>query len=71
MPAGCHDNHAKGASHPMAKLTEKDAQTIRSSSESNPTLAARYGIHTCTVWNIRTRRNWKCLDQEKGQPSQQ
>jgi hypothetical protein len=62
-PVGVHDGHLKGEDHNMAKLTEKDARAIKSSSESNPTLAERYGVHTSTVWLIRTGRNWKCLDE--------
>jgi hypothetical protein len=47
----------------MAKLSEEEAKTIRSSSEGNTTLARRYNVHTCTIYNIRTGRNWQCLDQ--------
>jgi hypothetical protein len=61
MPAGIHDGHLKGELHAMAKLSQKDAETIRSSRESNPALASRYNVHSTTIWLIRSNRRWTHL----------
>ena len=42
MRIGIHDGHAKGESHPMAKLTDEVVREIRKSSESSDALAARF-----------------------------
>ena len=42
-----------------AKLTADDVRAIRSSSESDTALSARYGIKRENIWAARTRRTWK------------
>lgn len=53
---------ARGERIAHAKLTEESVQAIRSSSESGPVLAARYGIGVKHVSVIRTRKAWAWLD---------
>ena len=48
-----------GEAHGRAKLTTATIYTIRASSETPKTLAARYGISRRTVWGIWTRQRWR------------
>lgn len=48
----------KGAEHHQAKLTESDVRAIRRSTELGREIAARYGLSTTQVYDIRKRRSW-------------
>lgn len=58
--AGTHkqnmDDVAKTMSHPKRKLTSCEVAEIRSSSESQRTLARRYGVSQRSIWDV-IRRN--------------
>lgn len=52
------------ASHPRAKLTEDQVREIRLQHATGcglKAIGARFGISSCSVWNIATRRSWKDL----------
>lgn len=49
----------KGSAHYRAKITEADAAYIRTTKETAPTLAARYGVTDWCINNIRARKSWK------------
>lgn len=52
---------ASGERGARARLTESDVSAIRSSGDPVGVLAARYGVRSCTVSNIRAGRIWKRL----------
>ena len=52
----------RGHRNPRAKLTEADAREIMTSAETYEALAQRFNIHPTYVWKIRTKKNWKHLD---------
>jgi hypothetical protein len=60
-PAGVHAGHLKGEDHNMAVLTEKQVKAIRASGERNGVLAELYGVHTTTIWLVRSNRTWRHL----------
>jgi hypothetical protein len=49
---------SRGSVHGMSKLDEVDVKAIRTSGESGPAIARRYGISTTQVYDIRNRRSW-------------
>lgn len=53
---------SKGEAHGGAKLTEAVVRDIRASADTGVALAARYGISTTQVSDIRRRRVWRHLD---------
>lgn len=52
---------AHGEQHWNAHLTESQARTIKTSSDTVTTLAARYGVSVNTVTSIRAGRRWRHL----------
>lgn len=52
---------ARGENHPDARLTAADVRAIRLSSETNATLAERYGVGLTTVWKARNGRTWRSV----------
>lgn len=42
-----------------AILTAEDVLEIRGSPEPNSTLARRFGVKSCTIWQVRSRKSWK------------
>lgn len=52
----------KGEKHPQAKLKEIDVPTIRTSPESNQTLAKRYGISPSAIGLVKRRRTWSHIN---------
>jgi hypothetical protein len=46
----------------MAKLRNEEVRRIRASTESDKTLARRYGVHYSTIWLIRANRIWVGLE---------
>lgn len=50
-----------GERNPMVKLSEADARAIRSSGESGPVLAARYGVTRTTINRIKKGTQWRHL----------
>jgi hypothetical protein len=61
MPPGVHGGHLKGQDHNMAKLDDKAVLEIRSSSDSNQALAARFQTCVSNVWLIRRGKTWRHL----------
>lgn len=62
------DRHAKGrsnaprgATHPRARLTEKDVRSIRDDRRSNPIIAAEYGVQKAAIAKIKRRENWASI----------
>lgn len=53
---------SKGEAHGCAKLTDALVREIRASAETGVAIAARYGISTSQVSDIRNRRVWRHLD---------
>lgn len=49
----------RGASHPKSKLTEEHVREIRASDESGVALAAKFGVTTTLISNVRLRKVWK------------
>lgn len=52
----------RGEQHPHAKLTEADVKTIRTLRANGALLrelAARFGVHTITIFDAISGRNWK------------
>ena len=65
------DNHARRDGHgtmlrgedaPWSKLTEKQVQEIRASTEAQTVLGERYGVHQSQVSRVRTGSRWKHLN---------
>lgn len=54
-----HGTRYRGDSSPASKLTSNDVAAIRSSTETQATLAARYGVEKSQISNIKTRKSWK------------
>ena len=54
----------KGERNPRAKLTEREAREVLSSSEKYEDLAQRLNISVSSVAFIKTRRRWKHLDEQ-------
>lgn len=50
-----------GAKHPMVKLSEIEALSIKRSKESIKTLVERFGVTRTTIQDIRKGRRWKHL----------
>ena len=50
---------ARGSRHGRAKLTEDQVRMIRSSSDSERILAARYGVSNFVIHSIRTFKTWR------------
>ena len=48
----------RGASHPQAKLTERDVHEIRSSTASAYKLCKKYNVSPSHIYHIRWRRTW-------------
>lgn len=60
-----HGTQQRGATHPMAKITEAQAREILASpNASTGVLARRLGITPGHVWNIRTGKAWSHLTKE-------
>jgi DNA invertase Pin-like site-specific DNA recombinase len=58
------DAALKGQEHPLSKLTDADVIAIRQATargEPATKIAARYGIHFGTVYQIKYRNTWKHL----------
>ena len=53
-----HGTLARGEAHGQAKLTEQDVLVIRASSETNVSLAAKYGVTDNTINCVRKHRTW-------------
>jgi hypothetical protein len=51
--------HHQGSAHGMAKLTEDEVRTIRTSPEQGTVLAKRYGVTRTTIYDIRSRKIWR------------
>ena len=51
----------RGELHAKAKLTDRQAMTIRLSTEPSKEVAARYGVCVGTVQQIRNRSSWRHL----------
>lgn len=54
--------HLPGEENPSVKLTWEIVEAIRSRSaagESDPALAAEYGVHRHTIYLIKTNKTWK------------
>lgn len=47
------NNMPSGENNPNAKLTDRQAADIRSSSETYVQLAHRYGVHPSTIWAVK------------------
>lgn len=56
-----HGTMPMGARHGSAKLTEKEAREIKSSTEMTIVLAARYGVSDSLISAIRHGRIWRSL----------
>lgn len=56
-----HANHPRGDSHGMAALSEQDVLNIRASSCSIKSLAVKYSVSYCCIYDIVNRRSWKHL----------
>ena len=56
-----HGNQPKGGLHGMATLSEQDVLTIRASSCSIKSLASKYSVSYCCIYDIVNRRSWKHL----------
>ena len=54
------DTQLNGASK-LFKVDPDKVRLIRASNKSTTELAEQYGIHRCTVYNIRTRKTWKSV----------
>ena len=54
-----------GSKRGAAKLVESDVYEIRASTKSNRQLAKVYGVDRTTISNIRTRRTWGHLEENK------
>lgn len=66
-----YDMHARGRArkrgllgeaHHQAKLTVQAVKDIRKSKLTGRELAAKYGVSTTQVYDIRNRRSWKHID---------
>jgi hypothetical protein len=53
---------SRGVDHGCAKLTEADVLEIRASADKGTDLAARFGVSTSQISDIRNLRVWKHLD---------
>lgn len=51
-----------GEKHGMSKLTSEVVKEIRESKERGTEIAARLGISTTTIYDVRNRRIWKHVD---------
>jgi hypothetical protein len=49
---------ARGATHGNARLTVESVEIIRASTDTDATLAARFGVTRCTVSLARRRKTW-------------
>lgn len=54
-----HGTVSHGEARFNARLSAVDAKTIRASVESGRALAARYGVHTMTISDIKTGKTWR------------
>ena len=53
------DRAVKGQDHPMSKITEKEAISIRNSTKSTKELCLEFGLSKSSIDNIRAGRSWK------------
>lgn len=53
------NRQARGASTGNAKLNAEQVASIRVDARGPSAIAADYGIHPKTVWDIKTRRTWR------------
>lgn len=53
------ENLLRGEAHPKTTITSSDVVTIRSSDESGPVLARRFGVCVKTISRIRRREVWR------------
>ena len=51
--------HTRGEMHGNHKLTADDVRFIRASTESNRSLATRFGVHITRIGHIRARKSWR------------
>jgi hypothetical protein len=61
------DEHRPKARH--RKLTAEQARQIKADSRPRSAIAAEYGVHPITIWEIRTGRKWKHLEPTHDQPA--
>jgi hypothetical protein len=54
-----HGTHVEGSRQWAAKLSEADVRLIRASSESNASLARRFGVSHVTIFSARNGHTWK------------
>lgn len=52
-------NGPRGTSHHLSKLTEEIVREIRTSDATGIALAAKFGVTTTLVSNVRLRKVWK------------
>lgn len=52
----------KGVEHNLAKLDEAAVRAIRASTEVARVLAARYGVSTTQISDVRNRKSWKHIE---------
>jgi hypothetical protein len=52
-------NAAKGETHPLSKLTQKDVEYIKNSSNSGIELSKIYNVSTALISGIKTNKRWK------------
>jgi HNH endonuclease len=55
-------NRVVGENNGKSKVTAAIVRAIRQSPEKSGVLAKQYGIHTRTVWQIRSGRTWRHID---------
>lgn len=55
------DAMRKGRMKGKIKLTPQEVFSIRKSTKSNTELAKKYGVHKCSIQNIKSRRTWGCI----------
>ena len=53
------DRHSRGTRNGISKLTDDDVRAIRASTETQWTLARRYGVWQGTIWHIKAGIRWK------------
>lgn len=59
-----HGTHLEGEVHPAALLRAEDVLAIRAASRARGVatrLALYYGVHSNTIYAVRSGRSWKCV----------
>ena len=56
-----HGTMPRGTCHHAAKLTEDQVRKIRTEEDTNKAIAAKYGITSSAVSNIKNRKSWAWL----------